>query len=136
MKGVDRTDQYLANSSVLWKTRKWYKKVGFYLSNCGLFNAFKIYCSLNAQNKMTYTQFLLAVAREWVTDHPGECSGSPAPGPSCGVSKRASCKDPPCRLSGKIKEHILEGIIPTGLKKKKKKKKNCHQKVLFQGKVQ
>ncbi|TKC40279.1 hypothetical protein EI555_018773, partial [Monodon monoceros] len=25
-------------------------------------------------------------------------------------------KDPPCRLSGKIKEHILEEIIPTGLK--------------------
>ena len=90
----------------------------FYLSNCSLFNAFKIYCSLNAQNKMTYKQFLLAVAREWVTEHSGECSGSPAPGPPCGVFKRVPRKDPPCRLSGKIKEHVLEEIIPTGLKKK------------------
>ena len=52
---------------------------------------------------MTYKQFLLAIPREWVTDHSGECSGSPAPGPSCGVSKRALRKDPPCLLSGKIK---------------------------------
>ena len=64
---------------------------------------------------MTYKQFLLAVAREWVTHHSGECS--PALGPSCGISKRAPHKDPPCRLSGKIKEHILEEIIPIGLKK-------------------
>ena len=70
--------------------------MGFYLSNCGVSNAFKIYCSLNAQNKMTYKQFLLAVARGWVTDHSGECSGSPAPGPSCGVSKRGPHKYPPC----------------------------------------
>ena len=67
---------------------------------------------------MTYKQFLLAVGREWVTDHSGECSGRPTPGPFCGISKRAPSKDPPCRLSGKIKEHILEEIIPTGLKKK------------------
>ena len=102
MKGVDRSDQYLANFSILWKTRKWYKKVGFYLINCGVFNAFKIYRSLSIQNKMSYKQFLLAVATEWVTDHSGECSGSTAPGPSCGVSERAPCKDPPCRPSGKM----------------------------------
>ena len=67
---------------------------------------------------MTNKQFLSAVAREWVTEHSDECSGSSTPGPSCGISKRAACKDPPCRLSGKIKEHILEIIIPTGLKNK------------------
>ena len=67
---------------------------------------------------MTYKQFLLALAREWVTDHSGECNGSPTPDPSCGVSERAPSKDSPCRLSGKIKEHILEEIIPTGLRKK------------------
>ena len=65
VKGVNRSNQYLANLKILWKTRKWYKKVGFYLSNCSLFNVFKIYCSLKAQNKMTNKQFLLAVAREW-----------------------------------------------------------------------
>ena len=45
---------------------------------------------------MTYKQFLLAVAREWVTDHSGECSCSPTPGLSFGISKRAPDKDPPC----------------------------------------
>ena len=72
---------------------------------------------------MTYKQFLLAIAREWVTDFSGECSVSPTPGPSCGVSKRAPHKDPSCGLSGKLKGHILEKIIPTGLKK------NCRQEV-------
>ena len=33
--------------------------------------------------------------------------------------KEPPCKDPSCQLEGKIKEHILEEIIPTGLKKKK-----------------
>ena len=37
--------------------------------------------------------------------------------------KEPTHKDPPCLLSGKIKEPILEEIIPTGLKK-------CCQKVL------
>ena len=44
---------------------------------------------------MTHKQFLLAVA----TDHSGECSSSPIPGPSCGISKR---KYPPCWVSGTI----------------------------------
>ena len=30
--------------------------------------------------------------------------------------KEPPCKDPSCQLEGKIKEHILEEIIPTGLK--------------------
>ena len=93
------------------KLKRWYKKVGFYLSNCGLFNAFKIYCSLNAQNKMTV---LLAVTREWVTDHSGNCRL--IPGPSCGVSKKTPDKDLPCQLLDEINEHILEEIVLTGLK--------------------
>ena len=32
------------------------------------------------------------------------------------VDGEPPCKDPPCQLAGKIKEHILEEIIPTGLK--------------------
>ena len=76
MKGVDWSDQYLENFNILQKTQKWYKNVGFYVSNCSLFNAFKIYCSLNAQNKMTFKQFLIAVSREWVTDHFDDHNGS------------------------------------------------------------
>lgn len=90
--------------------------MSFYLGNHSLFNAFKIYCRFNAQNEMIYKQFLLAVGRKWVTDHCGECSGSPIPGPNCGISKRAPHKDPPCWLSSKINKHILGEIIPTGLK--------------------
>ena len=36
----------------------------------------------------------------------------------CLVCKGTPSKDPLCQLSDKIKEHILEEIIPTGLKKK------------------
>lgn len=92
------------------------------MGNHSLFNAFKIYYSLNAQNEIIYKQFLLAVGRKWVTGHSGECSGCPIPGPNCGISKRAPHKDPLCWLSGKINKHILEEIIPTGLTK-------CCQKV-------
>ena len=42
MERVDFSDQYLSYFNILRKTRKWYKKVGYYLINCGLFNAFKI----------------------------------------------------------------------------------------------
>ena len=63
----------------------------------------------------------LAVAREWVTGHSDECNGSPTAGPFCGVCKRASPtstllpgKDPPCQLSGKIREGILEEGFPGG----------------------
>lgn len=114
MKRLDHSNQYLAYFNILWKTRKWYKKMGFYLINCSFLNAFKIYCSLNPQVTMKYKQFLLAVAREWVTDHSGECRPLPS---SSGVSKRAPRKDPPCRLSGQIKEHTLEVIISKGLKR-------------------
>ena len=41
-------------------------------------------------------------------------------------------KDPPCCISGKIKEHILEEI-PTGPKKKTKKHHHKVYSLLFQG---
>ena len=56
MKVVDQSDQYLTNFNILQKTWSWYKKVSFYLGNHSLFNAFKFYCSLNAQNEMIYKQ--------------------------------------------------------------------------------
>ena len=43
------------------------------------------------------------------------CATREAP---CGISKRASHKDPPCQLPGKIKECILEEIIPKDWGKK------------------
>ena len=65
-------------------------------------------------------QFLLSVAREWVTDHSGDCRL--IPGPSCGVSKKTPDKDLPCQLLDEINEHILEEIVLT-------KRTKCCQKV-------
>lgn len=113
MKGVDRADQYLANSSIFRKSIKWSKKVAFFLINCTLFNAFKIYSNSNLQNKCRFKKFLLEVAREWITLDSNECSF--VPGTSSRTSKRAPYKDPPFRLSGQLKDHVLEKIV-TGVK--------------------
>lgn len=51
MKGADRADQYLANSSIFQKSTKWSEKA-FFLIDCALFNAFKIFCNYNRQNKI------------------------------------------------------------------------------------
>lgn len=101
MKEVGQSGQYLANFNILHKTQKWYKKVGFQLSNCSLLNSFKIYGSLNTQYKMTCKQFLLAIPREQAIDHSGECSGSPTSGSSCDISK-----SPPPPTPSKI--HLVE----------------------------
>ena len=68
MKGVDRADQYLSYYSLLRKTAKWPKKVAFWLTNCALFNSFRIYKKLNPTSKMRYKEFLLQVAKDWATD--------------------------------------------------------------------
>lgn len=112
MKGVDRAGQYLANCSILRKSVKWYKKVAFFLINCALFNAFKIYCKCNLQNKKRYKRFLLEVVRKWITVD----ACSTVPGTSSGTSQRAPYNDPPFRLSGQLKDHVLEKIV-TGVKK-------------------
>ena len=123
MKGVDWSDQYLANFNILWKTQKWYKKVGLYLSNYGLFNAFKIYCNLNAQNKMIYTEFLLAVAREWVTDS----SGSVVVVPHL-VLLVAFLKEPPAKIH-LDDYYVKQKTYFRGNNTHRTKKKKCHQKV-------
>lgn len=84
--------QYLANFNILQKTQKWCKKVGFYLSNCDLYNTVRFYDSLNAQSKRTYWQLLLAVARQSVTENSGECSGGLASGPSGAFLKELPTK--------------------------------------------
>lgn len=77
MKGVDRVDQYLANSSILRKTLKWSKKLAFFLINCTLFNAYKMYCTYLPENKTRYKKFPLEEAREWITVDSKECSIAP-----------------------------------------------------------
>ena len=74
MKGVERADQYLSYYPILRKTMKWTKKVVLYLINCGLFNCFRIYNVLNPEKKIKYKQFLLLVAKYWITDNDNEGS--------------------------------------------------------------
>ncbi|KAI4476035.1 hypothetical protein M0802_014946 [Mischocyttarus mexicanus] len=108
MKGVDRADQYLANSNILRKTVKWYKKLAFFLKNCSLFNSYKMYCTYRPENKIRYKKFLLEVAREWITEVSKECSTA---ADTSEISKRAPSKDPASRLSEQLRDHVLEKIV-------------------------
>ena len=112
MKGVDRADQFLANSSILRKTLKWSKKLAFFLINCTLFNAYKTYCSYLPKDKTRYNKFLLKVAREWITVDSKECSIAPD---ASRISKTAPYNDASFRLSGQLRDNVLEKIV-TGRK--------------------
>ncbi|XP_076160842.1 piggyBac transposable element-derived protein 4 isoform X4 [Ptiloglossa arizonensis] len=120
MKGLDLADQYFSYCNILRKSAKWTKNVVLYLINCGLFNSFKIFQTLNPQSKIKYKQFLLVVARDWITPKGTEESidlESNISGPSNIGSKRPPCKDHPQRLSGNMKQHIPVKI-PSSEKKK------------------
>ncbi|MGL5708395.1 MAG: transposase, partial [Aeromonas sp.] len=67
MKGVDLADQYMAFYSIWRKTRKWTKRIAFYLSNYALFNSFVVYNKLNATKKIKYEKFLLNIAKSWIS---------------------------------------------------------------------
>ena len=109
MKGVvDRTGQYLANNSILRKTLKWSKKLAFFLINCTLFNAYKMYCTYLPENKTRYKKFPLEEAREWITVDSKECSIAPD---TSWISKTAPYNDPPFRHSGQLRDHVLEKIV-------------------------
>ncbi|KAI4475941.1 hypothetical protein M0802_014974 [Mischocyttarus mexicanus] len=108
MKGVDRADQYLMNSSILRKTVKSYKKLAFFLINYTLFNAYKMYCTYRPESKIRYKKFLLEIAREWITVVSKECSTAPD---TSVRSQTAPSKDSPSRLSRQLKDYVLEKIV-------------------------
>ncbi|KAI4475509.1 hypothetical protein M0802_015129 [Mischocyttarus mexicanus] len=101
MKKVDRADQYLANSSIL-------RKIAFFLINYTLFNAYKMYCTYRPESKIRYKKFLLEIAREWITVVSKECSTAPD---TSVRSQTAHSKDSPSRLSGQLKDYVLEKIV-------------------------
>lgn len=115
MNGVDLADQYLSYYSILRKTIKWPKKVVLYLVNCGLFNAFKIYNSCNNE-KMKYKDFLLVVMKLWTSE---KKSTDTLMDIEQSISNTTNYLhiNPSCRLSGNMKQHILEPITSTGKKK-------------------
>jgi hypothetical protein len=67
MKGVDRADQYLTYYSLPRKTVKWTEKVALWLINCALFNSLLVYKNLNLGSKLKYKEFLVQVAKVWVS---------------------------------------------------------------------
>ena len=52
--------------------------------------------------------FLLEVAREWITVDSKECSIAPD---ASRISKTAAYNDTPFRLSGQLRDHVLEKIF-------------------------
>ena len=91
-------------------TLKWPKKLVFFVINCTLFNAYKMYYL--PENKTRYKKFLLEVTRVWITVDSKECSIAPD---TSRIFKIAPYNDAPFRLSGWLKGHVLEKIV-TGRK--------------------
>lgn len=67
-----------------------------------------MYCTYQPESKIRYKKFLLEVAREWITVVSKECSTAPD---TSRISKTAPSKDPPSRLSGQLRDHVLEKIV-------------------------
>jgi hypothetical protein len=129
MKGVDRADQYLAYYSLPRKTIKWTKKVALWLINCAIFNSFLVFKNLNPHSKLRYKAFLLNVAKAWATDEavasePAEDTDGTRAGPSTPVPHRPY-SDPPGRLSGDMRKHILTKIVKSEHFKGKNPPRRC-----------
>ncbi|KAL6416949.1 hypothetical protein ACFW04_014775 [Cataglyphis niger] len=99
MKGVDRADQYLSYYPIYRKTKKWIKKVSFYLINYAIFNAFCIYEYLNNEHirKFNYHDFLLKLGSAWIKINDDNPSTS-----------RVVRPDPVERLAGGIKHQLVQ----------------------------
>lgn len=114
MKGVDRADQYLSYYSIVRRTKKWTKRAVMFFINCALFNAFRVFKTLNPQSKKKYKVFLHDVAKEWISDATPENRDDPVPGTSATPNRN----DPPGRLSKDARKHKLVKITTGGTKLK------------------
>ena len=97
MKGVDRADQYMSYYPIYRKTKKWTKKVSFYLINCAIFNSFRVYEHLNNEHsrKLNYHDLLLKLGCAWIK------TNDPA-------TSRVVRPDPVERLVGGIKHQLIQ----------------------------
>jgi hypothetical protein len=94
------------------------KKVVLYLINCALFNAFCVYRTLT-NKKVRYKNFLLEVARFWISEVQITKSNSDdLQMPEKQTSPTGPKLDPPGRLSGDFRTHKLEKIGAGGKEKK------------------
>lgn len=129
MKGVDRADQYLSYYSILRKTVKWPKKVAFWLINCALFNSFRVFQKTNT-NPIRYKEFLLQVAKDWASDksvtETSESDTETARPETSTQTPRRPSSDPPGRLSGDMRKHVLDKIVGKEEGKRKYPARRCH----------
>lgn len=127
LKGVDRADQYLSYYPIYRKTKKWMKRVGFYLFNCGLFNAFTVYKVAKKWVKMKFYDFFLNAAKFWIKDKelPQPTNSGEVHAPSTSSGTRSTSRTPTStslqRLSGSVKHHQIIKISTT----KKRLRRKC-----------
>jgi len=106
---------------------KWPKKVAFWLINCALFNSFRIYQKLNPTSQMRYKDFLLQVAKDWATDKvETDSDKDTARTGTSSQTPRVPHEDPPGRLSGDMRKHVLEKIVGSECGKRKYPARRCH----------
>ncbi|GBM20123.1 PiggyBac transposable element-derived protein 4 [Araneus ventricosus] len=121
MKGFYLAQQYFTKYAFLQQSVKWTKKTFLFLVHCGLFNSFIVYRKLNPFIKITFSKYLLTLAKEWISCHIED--KSPLNFSVSTSSEKAPRCDPPHRLTGDIKTHYLERIPRSG--KTKYPQKRC-----------
>ncbi|CAL1299320.1 unnamed protein product [Larinioides sclopetarius] len=120
MKGFCLAQQYFSNCAFLQQSVKWTKKTFLFLVHCGLFNSYIVYRKLNPFIKITFSAYLLTLAKEWISCH---IEDNPLNFSVSTSSEKAPRYDPPHRLTGDIKTHYLERIPRSG--KTKYPQKRC-----------
>nr|XP_053613419.1 piggyBac transposable element-derived protein 4-like [Plodia interpunctella] len=68
MGSVDRTDMMISSLTIMRKTVKWHKKLGFHIFDMHLLNSFFIYNAMS-MTKLDLAQFQLNVIRQLISKH-------------------------------------------------------------------
>ena len=76
---------------------------------------------------MRYKEFLLQVAKDWATDKVETDSDTDAARPGTSTqTPRVPHEDPPWRLLGDMRKHVLEKIVGSEWGKRKYPARRCH----------
>lgn len=120
MGGVDVSDMMTNTYAALRKTRKWYKKLAFHLSDLCMTNAYVLYKHVTGK-PIPHCDFVMAVAKELIDDAVEGADDRPTPQ----RAGRRSTDDCPTRLAFNMSEHWPEYIQPSANAKKKLPTKVC-----------
>ena len=86
MKGVDRADQYLSYYSIVLlkkKKKKWTNRTVMFLLNGALFNAFRVFITLNSNKKKKILKAYCTIWHKNVLNNPNSLLGA----------KKQTCKN-------------------------------------------